>query len=145
DNYCPHILTARRPTRVMGANHVTWTSCGHVTARSQSSFFVPVREGMIVVKADRPSVKSNEANRVLLTLVGLLSIVTLDFSPPLRITDTLGDALSLWYRDCLLLKSAVSVTFVTHSCSKLITDAAIPLMLRHDMSSSTLLLKRGTI
>jgi hypothetical protein len=100
---------------------------------------------MIVGKADHPSVKSNEAYRVQPTLVGLLSLVTFNFLPPLWSTEILGYTIPLWYLACLLLKPAVCLTVVTRSRTGLITDAAIPLMLRHDMHSSTLLLKRGTI
>ena len=99
---------------------------------------------MIVGKADRPSVNSNEAYRVPLTLMGLLSVVTFEFLSPRRITEIRWYALPLWYRARLLRKPGVSV-IATRLRTGLITDIAIPLMRRLDLHPSTPLLNRGTI
>ena len=99
---------------------------------------------MIVGKADRPSVNSNEAYRVPLTPMGLLSVVTFEFLSPRRITETLWYVLSLWFQAPFPGKPAVSV-IATRSRTGLITEIAIPLMRRHDMPTSTPLLNRGTI
>ena len=100
---------------------------------------------MIVEKADRPSVKSNEVYRIQPTLIGLLGIVTLDLLSPPWITKVIGYVLPLWYVSCLPRKPAASLKVVTLPRTGLITDAAIPLLLRDGMYSSTLLMKRGTI
>lgn len=105
---------------------------------------MPIREGMIVRKADRPSVNFNEAYRVPLTPMGLLSLVTFEFLSPRRITEILWYVLSLWYRAPFLCKPAVSV-IAMRSRTGLIIEIAIPLMRRHDMHSSTPLLNRGSI
>ena len=99
---------------------------------------------MIVGKADRPSVNFNEAYRVPLTPMGLLSVVTFEFLSPRRITEIHWYVLSLWYQALFLCKPAVSV-IATCSCAGLITEIVIPLMRRHDMHTSTPLLNRGTI
>jgi hypothetical protein len=99
---------------------------------------------MIVGKVDRPSVNSNEAYRLPLTLTGLLSVVTFEFLSPRRVTEILWYAFPLWYRALFLRKPAVSV-IATRSRTGLITEIAAQLMRRHDMHSTTPLLNRGTI
>lgn len=99
---------------------------------------------MIVGKADRPSVNSNEAYRVPLTLISLLSIITSEFKSRLRITEIRWYALPLWHRARFLRKPPVP-SVATRLRTGLITDIAIPLMRRLDLQSSTPLLNRGTI
>ncbi len=100
---------------------------------------------MIVEKADPPSVKSNEVYWIQPTLIGLLDIVTLDLLFPPWITKVIGYVPPLWYLSRLPLKPATTLKVVTLPRTGLIMDAAIPLLLRHGMYSSTLLMKRGTI
>lgn len=100
---------------------------------------------MIVAKADRPSVKSNEMNSFQPSLADLLSIFTLDLLPSLRIAQWIGYALPLRYVSSFSLNPAISRTFVALTRTRLITSAVFSPMLRHQTASSTLLLKRGTI
>ena len=100
---------------------------------------------MIVGKADRPSVKSNEVYWIQPSLADLLSIFTLALLPSLRIAQWIGYALPLRYVSSFSLKPAISRTFIALARTGLITGAAFSPMLRHQTSSSTLLLKRGTI
>lgn len=100
---------------------------------------------MIVGKADRPSVKSNEMNSFQPSLADLLSIFTLDLLPSLRIAQWIGYALPLRYVSSFSLNPAISRTFVALTRTSLITSAVFSPMLRHQTAFSTLLLKRGTI
>ena len=100
---------------------------------------------MIVGKADRPSVKSNEVNSLQPSLADLLSFFPLDLLPSLRIAQWIGYALPLRYVSSFSLNPAISRTFVAFTRTGLITGAAFSPMLRHQTSSSTLLPKRGTI
>jgi hypothetical protein len=100
---------------------------------------------MIVGKADRPSVKSNEVNSLQPSLADLLSIFTLDLLPSLRIAQWIGYALPLRYVSSFSRNPAISRTFVALTRTGLMTGAAFSPMLGHQTSSSTLLLKRGTI
>lgn len=94
---------------------------------------------MIVRAAHRPTLKLNEMLRLQPTLAGLFGICTLDLLTPLGIAEWIGYAISPWYVSCF------SLTFVTLPRIELITDAALPLMLRHQTYSSNLLLKQGTL
>jgi len=100
---------------------------------------------MIVGKADRPSVKSNEVNSLQPSLADLLSIFILDLLPSLRIAQWIGYGLPRRYVSSFSLNPTISRTFVALPRTGLITGAAFSPMLRHQTSSSTLLLKRGTI
>jgi hypothetical protein len=93
----------------------------------------------------QPSVTLNDLHRLQPTLAGLLDIFTLDLLTPLGIAEGIGYAFPLWYVFCLSLKSSISLTSVALARTGLITDAALPLMLRHQAYSSNLLLKQGTI
>ena len=67
---------------------------------------------MIVGKADRPSVKSNEVNSLQPSLADLLRSFTLVLLPSLRIAQWIGYALPLRYVSSFSLKPAISRTFV---------------------------------
>jgi hypothetical protein len=100
---------------------------------------------MIVEKADRPSVKSNEVYGIQPTLIGLLGIVTLDLLFPLWITKLIGYVLPLSYVSCLPLKPTASLEIVTLVRTGLMTGLALPPMLRQQTYYLSLLLKRGMI